>query len=210
MAQRATSSANTDPDGPCGEEVCIDKGELTDRPWTVGDNVNLAVGQGDLQADPLQMAVAYAAIANGGTVVTPARRPAGRGPATGRVIQEIEPAPRREVDIDPRLAPDDPRRPPRRRDGARRHLLSGLRRLPGRDRRQDRYRRAPGQADQSWYIALAPYPDPKYVVAVTIESGGFGVDTAAPAAREILNQLLHVKASKIDDVEARRRRAAYE
>ena len=47
--------------------------QLTDRvrgPLT-GDNVNLAVGQGDLQADPLQMAVAYAAIANGGDVVRP-------------------------------------------------------------------------------------------------------------------------------------------
>ena len=38
----------------------------------------------------------------------------------------------------------------------------------------------PGQADQSWYIALAPYDDPKYVVAVTIERGGFGADSAAP------------------------------
>ena len=44
---------------------------LTDRPWTPGDNINLAVGQGDLQANPLQMAVAYSAIANGGYVVTP-------------------------------------------------------------------------------------------------------------------------------------------
>ena len=44
-----------------------------------GDNVNLAVGQGDLQATPLQLAVAYSAIANGGTVVTPAPRPGGRG-----------------------------------------------------------------------------------------------------------------------------------
>ena len=51
----------------------------TDRPWTVGDNVNLAVGQGDLQADPLQMAVAYAALANGGDIVQPARRHAGPG-----------------------------------------------------------------------------------------------------------------------------------
>ena len=41
---------------------------LTDRPWSSGDNVNLAVGQGDLQADPLQMAVAYSAVANGGRV----------------------------------------------------------------------------------------------------------------------------------------------
>ena len=37
-----------------------------------------------------------------------------------------------------------------------------------------------GRADQSWYVALAPYPDPKYVVAVTFEAGGFGAETAAP------------------------------
>ena len=34
----------------------------------------------------------------------------------------------------------------------------------------------PGQQDQSWYVALAPYPNPKIVVAATIEQGGFGVD----------------------------------
>ena len=53
------------------------KKKLTDRPWTPGDNINLSVGQGDLQADPLQMAVAYAAIANGGTRAAPAPRPSG-------------------------------------------------------------------------------------------------------------------------------------
>ena len=50
-----------------------------ERGWSGGDNVNLAVGQGDLQATPLQLATAYATIANGGRVVTPASRPAGRG-----------------------------------------------------------------------------------------------------------------------------------
>ena len=52
---------------------------LTDRPWSAGDNVNLAVGQGDLQASPLQMAVAYATIGNGGTVVRAPRRLPDRG-----------------------------------------------------------------------------------------------------------------------------------
>ena len=42
-----------------------------ERPWTAGDNVNLAVGQGDLQATPLQLAVAYSALANDGTIVAP-------------------------------------------------------------------------------------------------------------------------------------------
>jgi penicillin-binding protein 2 len=40
--------------------------------------------------------------------------------------------------------------------------------------------------DQSWYVALAPYPHPEIVVATTIEQGGFGADAAAPAASQIL------------------------
>ena len=44
---------------------------LTDRPWSAGDNIQLATGQTDLQTNPLQMAIAYATVGNGGTVVTP-------------------------------------------------------------------------------------------------------------------------------------------
>ena len=63
--------------------------------------------------------------------------------------------------------------------------------------------RGADQADQSWYMALAPYDNPKYVVAVTVERGGFGADTAAPVAKGILDQLLHVDPTAKD----RRRRA---
>ena len=60
----------------------------------------------------------------------------------------------------------------------------------------------PPHGDQSWYVALAPYDDPKYVVAVTVEQGGFGADTAAPATLQILNELLKVNEAKIEQVEA--------
>ena len=53
-----------------------------------------------------------------------------------------------------------------------------------------------GRPDQSWYVALAPYPSPKYVVAVTDEAGGFGADTAAPMARTILAKLFGIKGDK--------------
>ena len=42
-----------------------------DSLWKPGNSINLAIGQGDLLATPLQMAVSYAAIANGGYLVTP-------------------------------------------------------------------------------------------------------------------------------------------
>ncbi len=41
------------------------------RAFYVGDNVQFAIGQGLLSATPLQLAVAYSALANGGLVVTP-------------------------------------------------------------------------------------------------------------------------------------------
>jgi len=53
-----------------------------------------------------------------------------------------------------------------------------------------------GRPDQSWYVALAPFPSPKYVVAVTDEAGGFGADTAAPMARTILAKLFGVRGDK--------------
>ena len=161
--------------------------KLTDRPWTVGDNVNLAVGQGDLEADPLQMAVAYAALGNGGTVVTPHLGDDIES-VTGKVLEEIRPAPRRHLDISATT-----------RDT----IMTGLTRaamepggtsypvfghfpfaVAGKTGTAER----PNQPDQSWYIVLAPARNPQIVVAVTIERGGFGADTAAPVAARILEE----------------------
>jgi len=50
-----------------------------------------------------------------------------------------------------------------------------------------------GRADQSWYVALAPYPNPRYVVVTTDEAGGFGAESAAPKTCKILTVLLNVK-----------------
>ena len=52
------------------------------------------------------------------------------------------------------------------------------------------------QGDQSWYVAAAPYDDPRVVVAVTIERGGFGAEAAAPAARRILAAYFGIKGKK--------------
>ena len=64
----------------------------TDRPWTEGDNESLAVGQGDVQVSPLQLALAYSAIANGGKVVTP-HIGLNIENADGTVLQKVGPEP---------------------------------------------------------------------------------------------------------------------
>jgi penicillin-binding protein 2 len=163
------------------------------RPWSSGDNINLSVGQGDLQANPLQLAVAYATVANGGRVVTPHLGKRIED-ADGRVLQELPSRGRRRVDIEPE-----------HRDA----ILDGLRSAASESggTSADVFKGFPipvagktgtaekglGRPDQSWYVALAPYPNPRYVVAVTDEAGGFGAETAAPAARRILASLFDVR-----------------
>jgi penicillin-binding protein 2 len=163
-----------------------------DRPWSVGDNVNLSVGQGDLAANPLQMAVAYAAIANGGRVLRP-RLGQRIENSAGQAEQNLEAPTARRLGI-----PADHRQA----------ILEGLRgaaSAPGGTStpvfegfpipiagKTGTAEKGLGRADQSWYVALAPWPDPKYVVAVTDEAGGFGADTAAPMARLILAELFNV------------------
>jgi penicillin-binding protein 2 len=170
------------PDSPGGTEVVL--GE-TDRPWSMGDNVNLAVGQGDLQADPLQMAVAYAAIANGGDVVRPHLGLQVQDP-NGSVVQEIDPAPQRQLDIDSsyRSAILEGLHAAAQEPSGTSYDVFGNFSVPmaGKTGTAER----PPYGDQSWYVCLAPYPNPKIVVAATIEEGGFGVQAAAPVAHQVL------------------------
>jgi penicillin-binding protein 2 len=169
---------------------------LTDRPWSAGDNVNLAVGQGDLQADPLQMAVAYATIANGGLVPRPHVGMQVED-AAGRVLREIEPKPAGEVRIDPEWRDTilaglhDAAQSP---DGTSYDVFGGFPvDVAGKTGTAERL----GYEDQSWYVVLAPYPDPEIVVAVTFEQGGFGAETAAPAAEDILSEYFGKRAAPV-------------
>jgi penicillin-binding protein 2 len=169
------------------------KKKLTDRPWSVGDNVNLAVGQGDLQADPLQLAVAYATVANGGRVITPHLGERTED-ADGAAIQEFNTPARRRLKIKPenRAAILDGLHQAARSPGGTSYpvFANFPMEIAGKTGTAEK---GAGRADQSWYVALAPYPNPRYVVVSTFEAGGFGADTAAPATCKILTVLLNVK-----------------
>ena len=44
--------------------------------------------------------------------------------------------------------------------------------------------------DHAWFIAFAPYDDPRYAMSLLVEHGGFGAEAAAPKAREIMRVAL--------------------
>jgi penicillin-binding protein 2 len=170
------------------------KNPYIDRPWNQGDNVNLAVGQGDVMVTPLQLARAYAALANGGTLVKP-HLGARIVNVNGKTVERIKPPPTRHLDIS---------------QETRSVILGGLERAamePGGTSypvmggfpfpvagKTGTAERGTGQEDQSWYSVVAPYDNPQIVVTVTVEHGGFGVESAAPIARSILEHYFHINA----------------
>jgi penicillin-binding protein 2 len=157
----------------------------TERPWSAGDNIQLATGQGDLQTNPLQMAVAYATLANGGTVVTP-HLGLQVDDSAGRVLVEFDPRPRRHVRIDPeyRSAILEGLHDAAQNGAGTSFSVFGSFPIPVAGKTGTAQR--PPHLDQSWYGVLAPYPNPRIVTFVTMEEGGFGVESAAPAAKKIL------------------------
>ncbi|HSD80023.1 MAG TPA: penicillin-binding transpeptidase domain-containing protein [Solirubrobacteraceae bacterium] len=158
------------------------------RPWSMGDNVNLAIGQGDIQASPLQMATAYSAIMTGGKVPRPHLGTEVED-ANGRVLQDIEHPRGRRAAIPPdALAPV--------RDGL--HLATigpGTSGFVFKGWNQSRFpvygktgTAQTSKGDQAWYVCYVPDPARPIAIAVTVEQGGFGSEAAAPVARWMLGQ----------------------
>jgi penicillin-binding protein 2 len=158
-----------------------------ERPWSTGDNVNLAIGQGDLQATPLQMAVAYSTIVNGGRVVRP-HLGWKIEDGLGRQIEEITKPARRKISfssVNQQAIMEGLRGAATEDGGTSAAVMNGFPlTVYGKTGTVER----PGQPDQSWYIAYVPHKTRPIIVAVTVERGGFGAETAAPAARLILSE----------------------
>ncbi|HET7509998.1 MAG TPA: penicillin-binding protein 2 [Solirubrobacterales bacterium] len=168
----------------------------TERPWSAGDNIQLATGQGDLQTNPLQMAVAYAALGNGGKIVTP-HLGLEIEDAAGRVLKEFDPPIRRKIHIDPayRSAILEGLHEAAQTPGGTSDPVFGSFPIPVAGK-TGTAERGTEHADQSWYCVLAPYPNPRIVTCVTIEEGGFGAQAAAPAAHTILEAYFHNQLAK--------------
>ena len=167
------------------------KGWRIDSIWKPGDSINLAIGQGNLEATPMQAAVAYAAIANGGYEVTP-HLGARILDTHGALVRRVPYAKPRRLGISSETlgviqnALHEGASTPNGTS----YAVFGH--YPVQVAGKTGTAQVFGQDDYAWYCSYAPANDPKYVVVVMIQQGGHGGVSAAPAARMIYDSLFHV------------------
>jgi len=158
--------------------------------WQGGDDLNIAIGQGALQVSPLQLALGYGAVANGGTVYAPHVAKSVTDPATGRTVRTIQPKVAQAARIPA---------------GSFTAVSQGLATVPATGTAagafagfpMDRFPIAgktgtadlPPKAPFAWFASFAPVQSPRYVVVAMVEQGGHGGESAAPVARALYEKL---------------------
>ena len=147
------------------------KKRVLGEPWTPVDTITSSIGQGALQVTPIQMARMYAAVANGGWLVTPhlVERPTPRRwlalkPVTLAVLRDGQ---RQVVTNGTATILNDPKLPP----------VAG-KTGTGED---------PPRPDHAWFGGYAPADKPSLVIIAFGEnSGGYGGTVAAPMVKALM------------------------
>jgi penicillin-binding protein 2 len=162
------------------------------QPWTRGDAVNLAIGQGDLLVTPLQVAGVYTGIASGGQtgglfLLERALLPGG---SVERLlgVQHRDPLPWSPATFAAvRAGLHGVVGAPQ---GTAAFVFQGSPLAPVVAGKTGTAETAPGRAPHAWFAAYAPAGAPNVVVLVMLEHGGEGSRAAAPIARRLLEGLL--------------------
>ncbi len=187
------------------------KRENMDDGWATGDNIQLSIGQGFMEGTPLQMAVAYAAIANGGYVLTPyvvdktqapgedpvqvgERQVKNELPLSDQQVVWIQNALRAQT-TDPygygtsRLFGDFP------------FSISGKTGTAQNDRAGE------GNRPHSWFAAYAPFPgeygEADIASIVMLENVGEGVTYAAPVTKIIYQHWMDTYGTGMEPIDHR-------
>jgi penicillin-binding protein 2 len=160
--------------------------------WRAGDNINLAIGQGEMLVTPIQLANAYATLANGGTVWEPMIVRQVMEPGSEVIDVVLEPEAKSKIELPPEI-----RQPIV--EG-----LTGVTRSGGGTARSS-FRGFPeqfvvagktgtaqvsgGRADTALFVGFGPVDTSQYVVTAILEESGFGGRVAAPLVRRVFEAL---------------------
>jgi penicillin-binding protein 2 len=162
-------------------------------PLEPSDVCSLGIGQGALEATPLQMANVESAVVNGGTLYKPQVVSEIRDPQ-GHVIKKFDPQIIRHVPVTPeslqavRAGMDQVTEPWGTAYGLK---INGL---PYGGKTGTAETGNGSGANTTWFVAYAPSNHAKIAMAVFVDrSGGYGAQVAAPIAREIMIKYFNIK-----------------
>jgi penicillin-binding protein 2 len=177
--------------------------------FRVGFTLNMAIGEGDVTVTPLQLAMAYAAIANGGTLYQP-QVVRSVETSDGAVVQEFPPRVRRQVPV----APDDLRRvtdalfdvvndpngtaypardPALDVAGKTGTAQTGYVAKKAEDPKLEWFL----SQNHAWFSSFAPTHAPEVAVTVLVEHGGSGPEVAVPVAMQIIHEYERLQAVRL-------------
>jgi penicillin-binding protein 2 len=176
--------------------------------WSSAYTANVSIGQGYVLVSPLQMAMVYAALANGGVAYQPRLVKSVLGTDGKPILNEkgqpvISPNPKVRGDLRFDIGSAQI-------EQARRALLSvvneggtgGRARLPNilvAGKTGSAQAMTDGKSDTiAWFGCFAPYDRPRYTVAVMVQGGKGGGVVAAPIAHRILERVFAMEEARFD------------
>jgi penicillin-binding protein 2 len=170
--------------------------------WYAGETISIGIGQGYNAYTPIQLAVAMATLASGGTMYKP------------RLLAQVDnPRTAERRTLEPEIAHRVPLRPEHiefvkramagvNKEGTGARAFAGVPYTSGgktgtaqligikQNEKYDESKVAERFRDHSLFIAFAPLDSPRIALAVVVENGGFGARAAAPIARTVLDYFL--------------------
>jgi penicillin-binding protein 2 len=172
-----------------------------DQRWYPGETISIGIGQGYNAYTPIQIALATATLANGGTMYRP------------RLVEHIDRRGGERRYVEPEMAHKAPVRAEHfelvkramadvNKEGTGARAFAGAQYTSGgktgtaqviqikQNEKYDEAKVAERFRDHSLFIAFAPVESPRIALAVVVENGGFGARAAAPIARTVLDYFL--------------------
>lgn len=179
------------------KENCQDGGV-----YRIGDAVNLSIGQGDTVVTPLQVAQAYAAVANGGTIYQP-QVAKGIVGSDGKVVTVMKPKVTGKLPVSKanlaflRRAFSEVTSKPY---GTGYNAFRGfpLDQIPVAAKTGTGQAAKAGDQSTSWFATFAPATKPKYAVVMMVSQGGTGAGTSARSVRKIYEAIYGIKGGTVD------------
>ena len=170
------------------------KQEVYEEEWYLSETFDAAIGQGFQLVTPIQMASLISQIANGGKRYRPYVVSRIVSP-NGETVQDFQPDLLGTIPLSDKTltAIRTALRDVSTDAGTAGYIFNGF---PVPIASKTSTVENPHGDDHGWFVAYGPYDNPTIAVAVIVEQGGYGSDSAAPIARKIMEAAFHLPPSK--------------